>query len=187
MTTTDDHETSAVSVIERSRALEAAGEWQAAIDLLTDAQRSRPDPALDNRLVQVRHSAFAQLDVGELDEAWPPPVPDRFADREPGTLPEIAAHELTAELLASALAHHGSLIVRGLLSADLAESLLADTKRGVRCVAGVGRRRAGGGDRAPGSVPSSPTRVTRSASSSSTRREPVGVCCWPSRPAPCAG
>ncbi|MEI9987951.1 MAG: phytanoyl-CoA dioxygenase family protein [Aliidongia sp.] len=69
-------------------------------------------------LVQWRNAAFVPQS-GRPD--WPSSVPDPF----PGTEepPEIRGTELTAELLAGAIQHHGCLLVRGLIDAEQTASL----------------------------------------------------------------
>jgi hypothetical protein len=109
----------------QARDLLERGEGRAAVDLLVEATRHADAPALEAALVDVRHRAAAAL---------VPPTPDRpvsDGDRSfaPDAIPEVAAAELTPQALAGALAHHGSLLVRGLLPAETAGSLLADTLR----------------------------------------------------------
>ena len=104
-----------------------AGRSDAAVRLLTDAHRRAPHPAIEVLLVSARHRAFSDPSRPLSDEPWPPPTPDAFAGV--AGLPEVAATELTSELLASALQHHGSLIVRGLLTPAVADSLLGEVRR----------------------------------------------------------
>lgn len=94
---------------------------------LTAENRVRRDAAIDERLVQVRHDAFAELDATPL-AVWPPTFDDPFPDVE-GRPPEVAPAELTPAILGGAIHHHGCLLVRGLFSADRAASLVADTDR----------------------------------------------------------
>ncbi len=51
----------------------AEGKPREAIDLLSAANRRRPDATIEQRLVQVRHSAFARIDRHPGREDWPPP------------------------------------------------------------------------------------------------------------------
>ena len=95
------------------RAAEQSGDLQTAVHHYTEALRARPDDALEVRMVDLRHRAFKQVAHGGGLESWPPVVPDLFEGCvEP---PEIDASELTTEKLASAVFHHGCLLVRGLL------------------------------------------------------------------------
>jgi hypothetical protein len=95
-------------LVDEQRALEA-------IPLLTAANRAHPDPETEHLLLAVRHAAFEELRPSP-PSTWPPEVEDLFA----GTvgIPEVTADELTAEHLASGILHHGSLIVRNLLTVD---------------------------------------------------------------------
>jgi ectoine hydroxylase-related dioxygenase (phytanoyl-CoA dioxygenase family) len=81
-------------------------------------------------LVQERHEAFNDLKVTDAGRAvWPPRVVDHFA--QTGGIAEIDASELTAEVLASGITHHGALIVREALSAAWVEQLVEDVDRAV--------------------------------------------------------
>ena len=103
----------------------------AEINALTEENRKRPDPAIERRLVQLRHAAFDRLRSrapGELPplqgEAPEAPLP------RPDGLPEVSSRELTTETMRAGILGGGSLLVRGLLPADRAARL----KRGIdRC------------------------------------------------------
>ena len=56
-------------------------------------------------------------------DPWPPQVPDVFAGSH--GVPEVAVTELTAEILAAGILHHGALLVRGLVSPERATELEA--------------------------------------------------------------
>lgn len=103
------------TVLERADALVAAGRGLDAVALLTQANRTQPDPEIEAHLVAVRHRAFAQLDRTPPAGDHPPAAADLFD--QPG-VPEIGAEELRAELIASALQHRGALLVRRLLDPD---------------------------------------------------------------------
>ena len=97
------------------------------IAALTAENRGRRDPAIDEKLVQIRHNAFPELDATPL-AVWPPAFTDPFPDVE-GRPPEVTPAELTPAVLGGAIHHHGCLLVRGLFSADRAATLVADTDR----------------------------------------------------------
>lgn len=103
-----------------------SGQGRAAVDLVTRHVIDAADGEADALAVATRHrAAVRHLDqVAPLEGDWPTPTPDHFAGAE---LAEIPASELTSELLASALEHHGSLIIRGLIPTSTAERLLEDT------------------------------------------------------------
>jgi Phytanoyl-CoA dioxygenase (PhyH) len=103
----------------RSAARRDAG---AVIAALTATNRARRDRDVERQLVQLRFDAFAQT-------AWPtetppaPPVADLFAD---DGIPEIRGHELSVERVRSAIQHHGSVLVRGLVDPDQVARLVSD-------------------------------------------------------------
>src|SRR3954471_5617233 len=109
------------------RKTEAAPSRRAEVAALTAENRRRRDAAIDERLVQVRHDAFAELDATPL-AVWPPAFDDPFPDVE-GRPPEVSPAELTPAILGGAIHHHGCLLVRGLFSADRAATLVDDTDR----------------------------------------------------------
>jgi hypothetical protein len=91
----------------------AEGKPREAIDLLSAANRRRPDATIEQRLVQVRHSAFARIDRQLGREDWPPTAEDLFPAS--GRPPEVNGADLTAEALGSGILRHGCLLVRGLV------------------------------------------------------------------------
>ena len=97
---------------------------------LTAQNRRRRSAELDERLVRVRHGAFAALDASPL-VVWPPAFDDPFPDVE-GRPPEISRAELTAATLGGAIQHHGCLLVRGLFAAGTVAKLVDDTDRAFR-------------------------------------------------------
>jgi hypothetical protein len=115
------------AVLDAGQRLADRGDWAAAVELLQAANRRAPDRRLEERLVRLRHRAFAALDVPEIEPSWPHARPDAFAGA--AGIPEIPADDVDAEALGSALQHHGSLLVRGLLDAEVAGSLRADVVR----------------------------------------------------------
>jgi len=80
---------------------------------------------VDVQIVRLRHRAFGELTAAAAsDGAEVPPPVDHF----PGAVeaPEIGGGELTAELLASALHHHGCLLVRGVVAIERCAKLRSD-------------------------------------------------------------
>ncbi len=92
---------------------EAAGRLIEAIDARQRSNRIRRDPAVEAHLVTLRARAATRLDPDPGRPVWPPPCDDQF-DVAVGELPEVAAGDLDAALVASAIVHHGALVVRGL-------------------------------------------------------------------------
>jgi len=99
----------------------ARGDYRAAIERLTSANRRAADGDVERRLVELRHLGFAALPPPPGAAGWPPVLSDPF----PGALgvPEIAAADVTSAILGGALLHHGSLLVRGLVPAPRAAIL----------------------------------------------------------------
>ena len=119
------------AALARADELQAEGRHLEAIDLLTAANAGEGDVAIEQRLVDLRCSAFADFDHPVGRDVWPPELADPFPDVS-GRAPEITLAELTPELLGGSLLHHGSLLIRGLVS----DCLLYTSTRG----AASGRR-----------------------------------------------
>tara|TARA_R110002049_G_scaffold23490_25_gene82738 strand:- start:2089 stop:3120 length:1032 start_codon:yes stop_codon:yes gene_type:complete len=109
------------SALQQSDELVAAGSWDDAIRVLTESNRRQENPEVEKRLLQLRHRAFASLNIGTAVPDWPKSFPDYFPD-ETG-IPEIPASELCAEVVTSAIAHHGSLMVRGMIDKNVAAGI----------------------------------------------------------------
>ena len=109
---------------------EREGRLLDAIDLLTQANRCQRDGAVEHRLVRVRREAYRLIEGPAGRSEWPPRRADPFAAPIPeGELAEIRGEDLTAELLGGAIAHHGALLVRGLIPPEVAERLTQDVDR----------------------------------------------------------
>jgi hypothetical protein len=94
----------------------------AALDRLRAANREAHDPRVDAEVLRLRHQAFTTLPAASGRAVWPPEVEDRFAGVD--GCPEVTVDELDADLLASAVTNHGCLLVRGLVSPDMADRLV---------------------------------------------------------------
>jgi hypothetical protein len=107
-----------------AKAMAAEGRYVEAIAAATALNRLHPDEELERLLVVWRIAAFAARAQTEPDPDWPP----AFADPFPGLsgLPEIPAADLTTNLLAGAIIHHGALLVRGFISPDEASQLRSE-------------------------------------------------------------
>jgi hypothetical protein len=90
-----------------------------AIHLLTDANRARHEPLLEERLVTLRHETFPSLPRRPV-ETLPAEVEREEA---PAPLAAIDPDDLTVTTLRRGLAQHGCVLVRGLISAERAEGL----------------------------------------------------------------
>ena len=98
---------------QQGRALEA-------VDLAHAAQRQMNSGALEEKLVQLRLAAARKLNTRPPVE-WPLAVENLFPEDE--ALPTMAADELDARLVHSAMQHHGVLRVKGLVTAEKAEEI----------------------------------------------------------------
>ena len=107
--------------LSRSDELAAAGLWDDAIRLLTEANRNEERSDVERRLLKLRHLAFAEMKDSVPVPVWPKPVPDYFPQET--SIPEIHASELTADIVNSAITHHGSLMVRGMVDPNVAEGI----------------------------------------------------------------
>lgn len=81
------------------------------LDELLARYRAEADPGLLQALVELRHRAALDF-LPDARDPWPPDYPDLFAGVD--GLPEVVAADLDVEVMGSAIAHHGSLVVRGL-------------------------------------------------------------------------
>jgi hypothetical protein len=94
-------------------ALVAEGRSRDAIDLLSAANRRNRDAKIEQRLVQLRHAAFAHVNRSEGVASWPPAVEDAFPVTE--RPPEVQVADLTPEKLGGGVLNHGCLLVRQLV------------------------------------------------------------------------
>ena len=111
--------------LDTARALASRGRYRDAVELGQSVNREQADAQLQRDLMQWRHGAFYERDEHSPRPDWPPQVRDPRPDLI-DQIPEIPATALDSETLGGALLNHGSLILRGLLSAELAASLLGD-------------------------------------------------------------
>ena len=98
------------------------------IDALTRANRGDRSAATEERLVDLRHRAFAELGGDPSPQPDPEPVPAGASPEDDG-MPAIRASELTPGRLAGAIASHGAVIVRGLIDPSEAGELVAGIDR----------------------------------------------------------
>ncbi len=114
----------ASAVFRKASTMAADGRFRDAIAYATKENLTLRMPELERELLRWRHSAFALRDVRRPVAVWPSASTDLFADAV-GLVPEIAAGQFTAQIVASGILHHGCLIVRGLVS-ESAVAALAD-------------------------------------------------------------
>jgi hypothetical protein len=95
----------------------------AEIETLMEANRASSDPAVEKRIVQLRHEAFAHLDRTGADS---PPVEDGKPTGQlpkPDGLPEVDVSELTTSSIRDGILGGGSLLIRGLLDSERANRM----------------------------------------------------------------
>jgi hypothetical protein len=120
-------------VAERPRATEEAfpgsdDELYAEIARLTEANRAGRDRATEREILRLRHLAGIRLLAGN-GSAPEHPSPDFARLPEAEGLPEIAATDVTPELLRAGILRDGCLLVRGLVGRDQALSFAAQIDR----------------------------------------------------------
>ncbi len=108
-------------LLRAAAAHEAAGELGAAIDALQRANRLEGSASVEQQLVRLRRDAFVRK---AAPLTAPAPVPERAPAVDPALgLPATSRAGLDVELLRAAIGHHGSLVVRGLLSDERVRAL----------------------------------------------------------------
>jgi hypothetical protein len=123
--------------LDRADHLVEAGHVVEAVELLTAANRASRDRRIERRLVDLRSDAFLRMPLPRERPARPASVDDLF----PGVLvPEVAARDLTVEHLHSAMQHHGSLLVRGLVGPERVQLLVDDVERALAAYDAVAAR-----------------------------------------------
>jgi Phytanoyl-CoA dioxygenase (PhyH) len=90
---------------------------------LTERNRLQRDRHVERRLVELRYKAFVDAGVRDRQPEWPDFVDDLFPG---GLIPEAGRQDLTIECVRSAISHHGSLLVRGLVSREHVDRLVRD-------------------------------------------------------------
>lgn len=136
---------SVTDILTEADRLESVGRPTDAIAFLSTANRFAASAPIEHRLVELRAAAFASLDTSESLAHWPRTAPDSFPDVV-GTTPEIHRSELDADVLAGAIAHHGTLIVRDLIPSEAVERLRDGVERAFDARDAFRERRLGDDD-----------------------------------------
>src|SRR4051794_41120676 len=91
----------------------------AEIGRLSEANRNERDPAIESRLLTLRHLlGIRLLDEATPDAEFPAPASDRLPDAD--GLPEIDPADLDPQLVRAGILRDGCLLVRGLVPRDAA-------------------------------------------------------------------
>lgn len=110
-----------------AREMMRQGRHEEAIAWMTVLRRRADDEDVERLLAQCRYAAYLEHPPrGAGIEPWPQSVSDPFV--AVAGIPEIAASRLDAHSLMAGIQHHGALLVRGLLSHDVATKLAGDVK-----------------------------------------------------------
>lgn len=111
----------------RSAEFEAQIKPVEALRVVTEAARKSDDKRLAAAAMRLRHLMFNR---GPGRPDWPPAHPDLFP-KSVGAIPEIRAGELTTATMASAILHHGAVIIRGLIDPAKAAELRGDIDKAI--------------------------------------------------------
>jgi hypothetical protein len=119
------------SALARADALAIDGRTVDAVDRLAAVAGVGLDPALVTRLLELRYEAACSMDPGPGRSPWPPAYQDPFP-AVAGRVPEVDISALSADIMGGAVAHHGCLLVRGILDAGQVEAVVAGMHRAER-------------------------------------------------------
>ena len=114
------------TVIGEARSLADAGRYNEAIGLLTTENRRLRRRELDRTLLALRSEGFLAGTWKTEPPEWPSHVADKFGGEG---VPEIRVDELSASSIRSGLEHHGSLIVREMISSSQVDMLRNNIER----------------------------------------------------------
>jgi hypothetical protein len=104
------------------RSLAASDRCREAIAFALPHALRLDDPTLHHELASLRRKAAREaITNANARPDWPPIYVDPFPNCD--SIPEIQARDLTSAIMAGAISHHGSLLVRGLLARGQAETL----------------------------------------------------------------
>jgi hypothetical protein len=117
---------------------ERAGDLLRAIDLLTRANRVRPDAAVEYSLVALRCRSFDRLDTKPGSSTTSSSVTSPV-DVRPGAIPEVALSDLSAGVLRHHITRSGCVHVRELLDGATVEALVDGIDRALEVWAGLRR------------------------------------------------
>ncbi len=90
----------------------AAGEYDAAIEVLTEITLDGLHPEVEEQLIDLRHEVFLAHGLPETAPLWPPTFDDIFVGVD--TIPEVNVKDLSVNAMRAGVLGHGALIVRGL-------------------------------------------------------------------------
>lgn len=91
--------------------------WSRVAELTASLVEGGRDVEVEAELPHRRFAAAELLRAAAPREPWPPTFADPFPDVR-GALPEIGPAELSTDVVAGGILHHGAVIVRGMLDDD---------------------------------------------------------------------
>lgn len=97
------------------------GQVKQAISLLMTLNKSCPNNETEQRIIEMRHEGFFQLDYQNPLEHWPPYVEKQLC--EIGKIPEIESEDLNADLIRDGIIGHGALILRNFCKQPFIEQM----------------------------------------------------------------
>ena len=127
--------------LDKARKLARRGKFDAAIELLTEANRRERGLEVERELRHLRHIAAAlSLQEAKSRPSYVEPggeVPEPGADSR---IPEVSPDQLTPALLRASILQYGCLLVRGLMDPDAAERMASDIERAFEVREGLDSR-----------------------------------------------
>ena len=157
------------------------GQGLDAIRRLTEANRSRREPQVEERLVMLRHDVFPSLPRRPVETL----APEVVREEPNGALAPTDRPDLDVATLRRELARHGCVLVRGLIPPERAEAMARGIDRALEAFDGC---EASGvaGRRHPGTSPSHPRALASSPGGGGVGCGPAAGCGRPTRPACCS-
>ncbi len=107
------------------------GQWQEAIALLSEQNRLHADVQIEKQLVDLRVQGFHHTQWPAPTTVFPPAIDATLSLNTSSVIPEIAATQLDAQILNSAVQQHGSLLVRNLVPHSILSTLQHDIEQAV--------------------------------------------------------
>lgn len=118
------------ALMQKTDRLRSIDRLEEAIELLTAENARNPDLTLEKKIIELRHQAFNRR------QPEPPPmlgtgILERSIALDPCGLPVINGAELSVGAVSAALATHGSLLIRNLITAETAAFFVRGLDQGL--------------------------------------------------------
>jgi hypothetical protein len=115
--------------LKQAQELAEQGDLDAAIDLLSEANRAERALELEREIRRLRQLAGMRLVADAATPSYAEPAGDLPAPGEQSRIPELTPEELTPGLLRASILEYGCLLVRGLIATDAAERIASGVDR----------------------------------------------------------